>query len=64
MQYMLLIYNCQRPEPADPDFAESLARVTRSPTSAAAAGCSSVGIRCSLSHCDHRQRARRQGADH
>jgi hypothetical protein len=27
MQYMLLIYNCQRPEPADPDFAESLARV-------------------------------------
>jgi hypothetical protein len=27
MQYMLLIYNCERPEPADPDFAESLARV-------------------------------------
>ena len=24
---MLLIYNCERPEPADPDFAESLARV-------------------------------------
>jgi hypothetical protein len=27
VQYMLLIYNCERPEPADPDFAESLARV-------------------------------------
>jgi hypothetical protein len=27
MQYMLLIYNCERPEPDDPDFAESLARV-------------------------------------
>ena len=27
MQYMLLIYDCQRPEPGDPDFAESLARV-------------------------------------
>ena len=27
MQYMLLIYNCERPEPGDPDFAESLARV-------------------------------------
>lgn len=24
---MLLIYNCERPEPDDPDFAESLARV-------------------------------------
>jgi hypothetical protein len=24
---MLLIYNCERPEPADPDFAASLARV-------------------------------------
>jgi hypothetical protein len=27
MQYMLLIYDCERPEPGDPDFAESLARV-------------------------------------
>ncbi|GAB2689438.1 YciI family protein [Nocardia thraciensis] len=27
MQYMLLIYNCDRPEPDDPDFAEALARV-------------------------------------
>jgi hypothetical protein len=27
MQYMLLIYNCERPEPDDPGFAESLARV-------------------------------------
>jgi hypothetical protein len=27
VQYMLLIYNCERPEPGDPDFAESLARV-------------------------------------
>jgi hypothetical protein len=27
MQYMLLIYNCVRPEPGDPDFEESLARV-------------------------------------
>jgi hypothetical protein len=27
MQYMLLIYNCERPEPGDPGFAESLARV-------------------------------------
>ncbi|UOT07779.1 YciI family protein [Rhodococcus opacus] len=24
---MLLIYNCERPEPGDPDFAEALARV-------------------------------------
>jgi hypothetical protein len=27
MQYMMLIYDCERPEPGDPDFAESLARV-------------------------------------
>ncbi|HEY0542920.1 MAG TPA: YciI family protein [Actinoallomurus sp.] len=27
MQYMLLIYNCERPEPGDPGFVESLARV-------------------------------------
>lgn len=27
MQYMLLIYNCERPEPADPGFEEALARV-------------------------------------
>nr|WP_040746223.1 YciI family protein [Nocardia transvalensis] len=27
MQYMLLIYDCRRPEPDDPDFAEALARV-------------------------------------
>jgi hypothetical protein len=27
MQYMLLIYDCERPEPDDPGFAESLARV-------------------------------------
>ncbi|MGH3530670.1 MAG: YciI family protein [Mycobacterium sp.] len=27
MQYMLLIYNCQRPEPGDPGFPEALARV-------------------------------------
>lgn len=27
MRYMLLIYNCDRPEPADPGFAEALARV-------------------------------------
>jgi hypothetical protein len=27
MQYMLLIYNCERPEPDDPRFAEALARV-------------------------------------
>ncbi len=27
MQYMLLIYNCERPEPGDPGFAEALARV-------------------------------------
>lgn len=27
MLYMLLIYNCERPEPADPGFAEALARV-------------------------------------
>lgn len=28
MQYMLLIYNCERPEPDDPGFADALARVT------------------------------------
>jgi len=27
MQYMLLIYNCERPEPGDPSFPEALARV-------------------------------------
>jgi hypothetical protein len=27
VQYMLLIYNCERPGPADPGFAEALARV-------------------------------------
>ena len=27
MQYMLLIYDCQRPEPDDPGFAEALTRV-------------------------------------
>ncbi|WP_020672490.1 YciI family protein [Amycolatopsis nigrescens] len=27
MQYMLLIYNCVRPEPGDPGFGEALARV-------------------------------------
>ncbi|QWF76812.1 YciI family protein [Amycolatopsis sp. CA-230715] len=27
MRYMLLIYNCDRPEPADPGFTEALARV-------------------------------------
>nr|WP_042189087.1 YciI family protein [Kibdelosporangium sp. MJ126-NF4]CEL18651.1 hypothetical protein [Kibdelosporangium sp. MJ126-NF4]CTQ98135.1 hypothetical protein [Kibdelosporangium sp. MJ126-NF4] len=27
MRYMLLIYNCDRPGPADPGFAEALARV-------------------------------------
>lgn len=27
MQYMLLIYDCDRPEPADPRFPEALARV-------------------------------------
>jgi len=27
MQYMLLIYDCDRPEPDDPDFEEALARV-------------------------------------
>ncbi len=27
MLYMLLIYNCERPEPSDPDFADALARV-------------------------------------
>jgi hypothetical protein len=27
MQYMLLIYNCERPEPDDPGFDEALARV-------------------------------------
>lgn len=27
MQYMLLIYNCERPEPGDPGFEEALARV-------------------------------------
>ena len=27
MQYMLLIYNCERPEPDDPGFAEALTRV-------------------------------------
>lgn len=27
MQYMLLIYDCDRPEPTDPGFAEALARV-------------------------------------
>jgi hypothetical protein len=27
MQYMLLIYNCERPETDDPGFAEALARV-------------------------------------
>ncbi|WP_236790310.1 YciI family protein [Amycolatopsis sp. GM8] len=27
MQYMLLIYNCVRPEPGDPGFAEALTRV-------------------------------------
>ena len=27
VQYMLLIYNCERPEPGDPGFAEALARV-------------------------------------
>ncbi len=27
MQYMLLIYDCERPEPGDPGFAEALTRV-------------------------------------
>ncbi|QRP49535.1 YciI family protein [Amycolatopsis sp. FDAARGOS 1241] len=27
MQYMLLIYNCERPEPGDPGFEEAVARV-------------------------------------
>lgn len=27
MKYMLLIYNCDRPEPGDPRFADALARV-------------------------------------
>ena len=27
MKYLLLIYNCDRPEPGDPGFAEALARV-------------------------------------
>lgn len=27
MKYLLLIYNCDRPEPTDPGFAEALARV-------------------------------------
>ena len=27
MKYMLLIYNCVRPEPSDPGFADALARV-------------------------------------
>jgi len=27
MQYLLLIYNCDRPEPADPGFDDALARV-------------------------------------
>ena len=27
MQYMLLIYGCERPEPGDPGFVEALARV-------------------------------------
>lgn len=27
MKYMLLIYNCERPEPGDPGFAEALAQV-------------------------------------
>ena len=27
MQYMLLIYNCERPEPDDPGFDEAMARV-------------------------------------
>jgi hypothetical protein len=27
VKYMLLIYNCDRPEPGDPGFAEALARV-------------------------------------
>jgi hypothetical protein len=27
VQYMLLIYNCDRPEPGDPGFEEALARV-------------------------------------
>jgi hypothetical protein len=27
MKYLLLIYDCERPEPADPSFAEALARV-------------------------------------
>ena len=27
MLYMLLIYNCERPEPGDPEFGEALARV-------------------------------------
>ena len=27
MQYMLLIYNCNRPEPTDPAFTEALTRV-------------------------------------
>ena len=27
MRYMVLIYNCDRPEPGDPGFAEALAKV-------------------------------------
>lgn len=27
MQYLLLIYNCDRPEPSDPGFADALDRV-------------------------------------
>ncbi|GHE77579.1 hypothetical protein GCM10017786_03820 [Amycolatopsis deserti] len=27
MRYLLMIYNCERPEPSDPGFAEALARV-------------------------------------
>ncbi|OXM75266.1 MULTISPECIES: YciI family protein [Amycolatopsis] len=28
MRYLLMIYNCERPQPPDPGFAEALARVT------------------------------------
>ena len=39
MKYMLLIYNCDRPEPGDAGFAEALARVN-----AFAAECRSRGV--------------------
>jgi hypothetical protein len=43
VQYMLLIYNCSRPEPGDPGFEEALARVNAFTDECARRGVSIAG---------------------